>query len=449
MRRYHWVRLYALLLMIILFTTVFLAASKSALHLFREATRQRSIVRSVEGISDASSSIIKGVSSIAADAGREQYDQLLELVVVEDDSRLSERDLEGYFRLGYVNKIKNVLGSDGEQLCDRLNSFIAADGLSNVTVDAREDTALSEETDSDGNIISLRIKNVSITYDDPVTGKRTDTLSYSVMFPDAVFHAGNDDLFRYCLVARKGIYITGRTSSVIGDIFAGDHTAQECREAEIVYGETGTYGGINILSTQLGVKSDRILSMGDINLNGSFALFGPNLDSLKCFGSRINEIEGFSKKTDYTLDGKFIPIHKADEPSLEEYHEAIGLVDKSLAPLTTVTIYYDSDNDRTYTGKYRKLIAGTDVEISNDFTGIVVARSNVIIDRDVNFEGLILCGDRIYMRGNNNIVANPSVARAIIASESEGEYNIRIKDNIGGLRDAGLRAPDYYVIPYR
>ncbi len=435
--------------MIILFTVTVLAGAKSAFHIYVEAATQRNIVRSVEGISDASAAIMNGISSIAEAAAKEQYDQLLELVQVEDDSRLSESELEEYFRLGYANKIRSEIGGDGVPICDTLESFVEQSGLKNVTVDDREDTVLFEETDSEGNIISLRIKNVSITYDAPVIGKRTDTLSYSIQFPEAVFHAGNDDLFRYCMVGRKGIYITGRTSSVIGDIFAGDHGAEECREAEIVYGETGTYGGLNILSTQVGIKADNIVSLGDINLNGSFVVFGPNNRELACFASRINEIEGFSKKTSYTLGGEYISTHSMEADRFDQYRDVISMVDTALSRFGDISIYYDSDNDGNYTGKYRKLIAGTDVEIKNDFTGIVVARSNVIIQRDVNFEGVILCGDRIYLMGNNNIVANPSVARAVIASEAEGGYNIRIKDYIGGLRDAGLHMPEYFVIPYR
>ncbi|MCR5672981.1 MAG: hypothetical protein K6F87_04630, partial [Lachnospiraceae bacterium] len=72
-----------------------------------------------------------------------------------------------------------------------------------------------------------------------------------------------------------------------------------------------------------------------------------------------------------------------------------------------------------------------------------------IIHRDVNFEGVILCGDRIYAMGNNNIVANPGIARALIASEGTEEYGIKVKDYLGGMKSEGLKVPDHYVIPYR
>jgi hypothetical protein len=73
----------------------------------------------------------------------------------------------------------------------------------------------------------------------------------------------------------------------------------------------------------------------------------------------------------------------------------------------------------------------------------------VIIDSDVNFEGIILSGDRIYAMGNNNIVANAAVARSVIASELESGYGIPVSDYIGGMRSAGLTDPDHYVVPYR
>ena len=449
MRRYHWVRLYALLLMVILFALTALTGIRGSFAINREAANQKSIVRSVQNIGYASDAIMKGLSQIAKAEAQVQYDQLLEFVSVEDDSRLSENDLENYFRMGYANKIRAQVGKNSSQICEKLNSFIREGSIANVSVYDNGMTVVEEETDADGNTTALRIKNVTLLYDDPVMEDRSDVLSYNIQFPDAVFHAGNDELFRYCMVARKGIYITGRTSSIIGDIFAGRHGAEECREAEIAYGETGTYGGLNILSTQVGIKADRIVSEADININGSFVIISPNNGQLNCYAQRMNEIEGFSKKSDYTLEGEYHTIRATDEGALDEYRDAVKLVDTSLADLNTISTYYDSDNDRYYNGKYRKLVTNSDVEIREDFTGIVATPSNVIIHKDVNFEGIILCGNRIYAMGNNNIVANASVARSVIASENNDEPTIKVKDYIGGMRTAGLTDPQYYVIPYR
>ncbi len=450
MRRYYWVRLYALLLMIIMFTMTMAVSTRSALVIYKESSRQKGIVRSIEHINGASDAIINAVSSVAAAAGQDQYSQLQELVSVEDDSRLSEKDLDGYFRIGYCNKITDSLGTDSAAICEGLNSFIKESDVNDVIVADSGLTSIEQEYDDAGIPTALRIKNVKIRYDDPVTRVREDTFNYNIQFPDAVFHAGNDELFRYCMVAGKGIYITGRTSSIIGDLFAGIHEPDECREAEIIYGETGTYGGINILTTQIGLMTDRVISRGDINVNGSFVVFDANNEKANVFAQDINEISGFSKDAKYTLNGEFHNIREMDEESARIYYDTLALVSNSLAILDPASMYYDSDNDRNYNGKYRKLISGTDVELKSDFTGIVATRANVIIDKDVNFEGIILCGDRIYAMGNNNIVANPSVARTIIASENaEGEYSFRVSDYIGGMKVAGLTDPEHYVIPYK
>ena len=450
MRRYHWVRLYALLLMIIMFAMTMAVSVRSALVIYKVSSRQKGIVRSIEHINGASDAIINAVSSVASAAGRDQYSQLLELISVEDDSRLSEKDLEGYFKIGYCNKITDSLGKDSATICEGLNSFIKDSDVTGVVVSDNGLTGIEQENDDAGIPTALRIKNVTIHYDDPVTGTREDTFNYDIVFPDAVFHAGNDELFRYCMVAGKGIYITGRTSSIIGDLFAGVHEADECREAEMIYGETGTYGGINILTTQVGIRADRVISKGDININGSFVVFDSNAEKSDVFARDINEISGFSKDARYTLNGEYHNIAQMDEESAQVYYDSLALISSSLAILDPASMYYDSDNDRNYSGKYRKLISGTDVELKSDFTGIVATRANVIIDKDVNFEGVILCGDRIYAMGNNNIVANPSVARTIIASENaEGEYSFRVSDYIGGMKVAGLTDPEHYVVPYK
>ena len=83
----------------------------------------------------------------------------------------------------------------------------------------------------------------------------------------------------------------------------------------------------------------------------------------------------------------------------------------------------------------------SDINLNNDVI--------YLIDNDVNFEGIILSGDRIYAMGNNNIVANAAVARSVIASELDSGYGIMVSDYIGGMRAAGLADPDHYVVPYR
>lgn len=446
MRRYHWVRLFALLLMIILFALSFFTVAAGVRGIFGEAVRQKSIVRGVQAVSDAERIIIRKLTAIAETSAREEYDRVSDIANGPGGAGLSEEDLERNFREGFGRRIRETVGDQHLQICETLNSYLS--GYAGVvTVDDDPATMLYEQKDPDGKTVSFRIKNVTISYTHPAAGSRMETAGFEIMFPEAVFHAGSDELFGYCMVARKGIYITGRTSSIIGNVFAGGHSAEECRDAEIVYGETGTYGGMNILSTQLGVKADRIVSGGDINVNGSFVVMSPAGDSLECVAQRMNEIGGFSKDAKITLNGTFIPVERTGANDPPVFSEAVKLADVSLSKLSGIEIYYDTDNDAGYSEKYRKLLSSTDIEIRHDLTGIVATPGNVIIHNDVNIEGLILCGDRIYAMGNNNIVANPEVAGTIIAREYAGAYGMRVSDYIGGMKSAGLKDPEYYVIP--
>ena len=81
---------------------------------------------------------------------------------------------------------------------------------------------------------------------------------------------------------------------------------------------------------------------------------------------------------------------------------------------------------------------------------------SVIIEEGVNVEGLILSGDRIYVQGNNNIVASVDVMRGIIREELHNDVYIEktpvtdeeralnklhlfVKDYLGGIEYRGIK----------
>ena len=118
--------------------------------------------------------------------------------------------------------------------------------------------------------------------------------------------------------------------------------------------------------------------------------------------------------------------------------------------------YYDSDNDKSYTGKYRKIISATDVTVTSDVTGIVMTPGSIIVEEGVNIEGLLLSGDRIYMQGNNNVVASVEVLRDVIKEELYGNVyeedsydtleetarnslHLNVKDYLGGIEYRGIK----------
>ena len=127
---------------------------------------------------------------------------------------------------------------------------------------------------------------------------------------------------------------------------------------------------------------------------------------------------------------------------------------QAMKEFENIEYYYDSENDWAYTGKYRKIISSTDITLYDDVTGIVITPGNVIVEENVNVEGLIICGDRIYIQGNNNIVSSPEVLRGIVkeeiyqdcyvdepASQRDNMTNIHLKltDYLGGIEYRGVK----------
>lgn len=449
-QRYRWLISYSMILMIVLFSMALLVFSGKAMSFYKVYVKQTSTIKGIQSLNEASNAIIKELSRDAKNCGIQQYDILMDVINGKNAISISEKEVDRYYRSGYYVRLEELIGYNPEEISSYLNRALENNGIDSVKVTDGKNMAIIKEVDDSGEVLNIKLQNVTLEYTDPVVGTRTDTLSYSFGIPKATFYTGNDEIFDYCMIANKGIYITGATSSIIGDLYAGGHNKDDFRDTEKAYGEVNNYGGLNILSTQLGVNARRIVSEEDININGSFVIFsGEDGNELVCFGKHLNDIDGFAKETMYFMDGIFYSTIKNDESVMTTYNDYINSAKESLGKLNDIEIYYDSKNEEGGFNPYRVLMSDSDIEIKNDFTGIVLTPCNVIIDNGVNFEGLILCGDRIYVRGNNNIVANRDVIRAIMDFEENVGTGMRAIDYIDGIKYKEIIDPDYYVKPYR
>ncbi|MCR4739018.1 MAG: hypothetical protein K5886_02005 [Lachnospiraceae bacterium] len=287
--------------------------------------------------------------------------------------------------------------------------------------------------DKDGSITGCSINRLRLEYaegGEVITAARYDS---NLDYPRAYFTSGSDGLFDYSLVAMKGLYIMGDTSSVIGNVYAGSHSRDERRGAEGMYGEVGRYGGINILSTQIAFNSEKVISLSDINIKSSYVVFGTESEPVRIFGQAINEIEGYNLDNVVNLNGEFSDDLK-DAELLSEKQSILS----DTEGLLSLYDYYDSDNDSDYGGPFRKILSNYDVILSDDFTGVVITSGNVIIEPDTNVEGSIIALDRIYVRGNNNLVANRDIAAALIDYERDGAGN-----EAGNRAENEVRADTY------
>ena len=297
----------------------------------------------------------------------------------------------------------------------------------------------------DGNRITL--KNIDVAFAYGVSYIRDIEFEVFYDLSDIVLYDENPELFTYAMAADKGIYVTGKTSTIIGNVYAGTHSPKEMRKAEALYNESEHFGGINIMSTQLAIESDKIVTDGNVNMKGAFVVFGSEKKPVEIIAKDIKETDNIASKNIYALFG----THSANDATNEK-----AMVTEAIKFLPSIEHYYDSENDVSYEGKYRKILSSTDVTVSSDVTGIIMTPGNVIIEEGVNVEGLILSGDRIYVQGNNNIVASVDVMRGIIKEELYQEVyvyknpvtdeeralnklHLLVKDYLGGIEYRGIK----------
>lgn len=437
---------------LILLTTVFglmsiglfvLMFAARSMTVSTQLLKQRVEIRSTMGLEEAESELKDILNVHAREAAERVYVQTQEELMKPDAPSLSEQEALNLYRLHYCEALKVECTADvlAEELARR---FDPKKGDARLNEDA--DTSFEICFDESGqDMTACALRNVTLTYSYADSYEKTASLDYTFALPEATFYNGNDLLFDYSLVGKKGIYFTGNTSSVVGNIFAGTHPAEEYRKAEAGYGERKNYGGINLMATQLGVEADRIISTGDINLKGSFAAFGTEEKPIDIYANEINEIAGYFMHTNYTVFGREHPRNG------EDYTEAVELIDTASGELESFNYYYDSENDEAYRGRYRKILSNTDVTLSGDYTGVVMTSGNVIIEADCNVEGLVYALDRIYVQGNNNIVSNRDVLRRIIEEECgavDPDPAFQLKQYMGGMVYRGLQPCPEEMVAY-
>lgn len=407
--------------------------SARSIILSKELLKQKIEVRGAQCLDEAGLCVVDIINEKVHASAENKYNSLLSELGVKTSESVSEKEAYKRYMDKYVSSVENSLSV--ELLSSALEKKYSPE-KGRIELDAKNRPTFNFVYDEEtGNIKSILFENLTFIYSYGENYVQKRSYSYEIDVPYGVFFDGNDDLFDYSMIGQKGIYITGKTSSIVGNVFAGTHTVSEYRTAESGYGERQIYGGINIMSTQLGVDAEKMISTGEINLKGAFAVFGTEDQPITIYSGGINELSGFFMSTSYTLNGLANPRNGI------EYENDVKLIDSCRGLIDSYSYYYDSDNDDTYRGKYRKIISGTDVNVSGDFTGVIITPGNVIIEADSNVEGLVYAGDRIYIQGNNNIVSNRDILREMLADELSNEGAdpaYMMSSYFGGLRKSGL-----------
>lgn len=411
--------------------------------------KQESIViaRGIEGLDLAKKAIEKDMKQKAEEASVEAYDSLTTLIY-DSGVNITEEEANDLYKKTVLQLMKGKYGMlDGTDDDAAYNLDLY---LESVVPELKTGELLIVDNvrpyfELEDNKINLKNIEVAFTYGN--TYNRHIDFDVFANVSDIMLYDENPELFTYSMVADKGIYITGKTSTIFGNIYAGTHPPKEMRKAEALYGESESFGGINIMSTQIAVESDRIVTDGILNMKGSFVVYGSDTKPVEIVAKDIRELDNVASKNMYALFGGL---------SGSDTHHEKKMVTDAMQFFPSIEHYYDSENDKSYIGKYRKLISSTDITVSSDVTGIIMTPGSVIVEEGVNVEGLILSGDRIYIQGNNNIVASVDVLRGMLKEElyeqayietdaptdeerALNKLHLLVKDYLGGIEYRGIK----------
>lgn len=409
---------------------------------------QKAGARVEKGLDDAAVVLQEKVQSASEAAAEDVYSVMLLKLKNEEGSSVEALNTgrkAAYYRQ-YIERLNSMYGPN--MLVETLSGFLpeAKEGRYEIAGRPGPEFVLDYD-ESTCNIQHCIIRDIVIRYivEDTVISERECVCDIKVS--DMSFSDESVNFYDYSLVGMKGIYITGQTSSFVGSMYAGTHEYEEGREAELAFGEKDPYGGINMLTTQAAVYGDSIVTSGDINLKGAFVLFGSDDDKISIYANTINDIENYPSKTEYKINGStFLRDGSVEFTNEEHYEEIIKMISSTADVIDDITEDYRSDDDASYTGRYRKIISREDVTLTEDYAGVIITAGNVIIENGCNVEGLVIAGDRIYVYGNNNIVSSREVVRSIVESEaasgaasvSANGQSHRVSDYIGVMPDRGV-----------
>lgn len=388
------------------------------------------VSRGSSGIEEAKANIEKSLVNISETISKETFEELTKLIY-DNETAISEEDANEIFKKRFFINVKHRFGNGDGKLVQTLENDMPELKYGKLSVDKNNIPSFIRRD----NIVIL--KNIPIQYTYKTIYEKKESFDVEIKIPDIILYDGSDEIFSYALIAGKGIYITGNTSTIMGNIFAGKHGPEEMRKSEALYAERELYGGLNIMSTQVAIQGTKIISEADINLRGSFVIMGSEGEHLDIYTNSINQVDNVTAKNILYHTGN---TYKIENPSPER--EMFNIASETFGE---TEFYYDSANDRFYNGTYRKIISAGDVTLKNDLTGIVIAPGSVIIEEGVNVEGLIICGDRIYIQGNNNIVSSKEVLRKIIKEElSDNMYvKVDVDDEMSEMSNLHMNVVDY------
>ena len=413
MKRMHKQSLFALIMISITVLTVVLVCIQMV-DITRMLAEQKSGNTADRTLYDAEQDMTARVKEVCDRIAEDVYQTMLseENRTKGNSGMLASEDRNEYY-LNYIDAVKEYFGEGSLTAGKLMDCIPEVEGAELKLSDAPSPSLYVDYDEKEGKLNKYEFRDVVVRY--IKNGETVREAEYDMVIepPKIEFSSAAFNIGDYSMIGMEGIYITGQTSTIVGNVYAGTHEYEEGREEEYAYGEKDPYGGINILTTQLGLYAGSVVTTGDINIKGAFVIFGDEDGEISVYANTLNEIEHFPDNTEYTLNGNLFLRSDTDGFIDSEYYDGvIREMDKQTVRLKAADAYV-SDEDETYTGAYSRIVSGEDVVLDSDFTGTVMTSGSIVVEEGVNVEGLLMAGGRIYVRGNNNIVVNKEVVNLI------------------------------------
>lgn len=435
--------------LITLFTMSIMTSAAKMTAYLKHKEEALVIARGAESLEQARKTLDEQFAVSSDEAADDAFDRVSTLLY-NQNAMISKAEANEIFSEAFVNNLKKFYGVDKGTVSSEIEDMLPDVHTGDLSLNEDKVPDIKRVNDS------VVIDNITVNYKYKTSYFSQNDYEMIIPIKEISLYDENPEVFTYSLIGNKGIYITGKTSTIFGNIYAGTHAPAELRSSEALYGEKDFYGGINIMSTQIAIEADKIVSEGNFNMKGSFVLVGGEEAPATLIARDVYQTDTLASKNMYGLIGNF--------EKLETLSDEKFVMMEAMKPFADIGYYYDSDNDKGYTGKYRKIISGTDVTLKKDVTGIVITPGSVIIEEGVNVEGLVISGDRIYVQGNNNIVSSVEVLRNMVKEElyenpyeaeitdddllseldnieekSKSKLHLRVVDYLGGIERRGIK----------
>lgn len=304
--------------------------------------------------------VYTGVGQIAAEYAGDEYNSVFKEI---GRTYLTGETAGAKFKEQFLVRIHDKY-STSPNLINDLNKYItdrpALGGEHSVTVTGVGAVKYKEK---DGNpadsydavkTVGVVIQNVTICATDKYDQQSVITSDIVIDCPTVDFLGTNAEITDYSIIGCQGVYFTDGYTDVTGNLYGGVHDAGNSEDAKIYPTPTPVaapvYGGINVYSSNVDLKSNYIVSKGDINIAGnkpsltvgaSDATFGiPNMwfDSLRTIKDStepslklnanlfaLNDLELNADKSTVELSGDYYGYNnKTAGPSLDPEKHSIG-----------------------------------------------------------------------------------------------------------------------------